>query len=784
LAAEQAIGRICGGKGNFNHLWQLVRALCALGLGGLVEPVLKTIKIDSASWQAQRAAVLEQAKLLPDGRAYWQSRSQRFSDNIQALSAANPALKDLHPFWCQHQDRYALFQANDGNDQVVDTQEPVIFSAFVGGLIDHRALARHWTYICRGYQMPRPIAFDGAGYGWVLKRVLESTQRTLHDFSCAVYIVEPDLASACILLNLHDLQPWAHRLRFFAGPTAQTGFEQAMGKHQNWDLPGTMVGERVVDRPALDLQASVAAVAEKRKRTDALLTSRITAHYANITLGDWAARFEAAQSNARPLKVLGLTSRYTTVLQYSLDELGQAIRAAGHEFILCKEPDDQCANVPDLSMIDEHKPDLVVTISRLRSENPRLPKNVPALCWDQDNLPCMRTDAARSGLDAFTYIAGLGARMGYQQLDWPKENCIFAFGAAATHRYGNQPVSAALLAKHRCTFSYTSNASALPESVVAEQRARYAADPAALSLYDRVSADVLARARSGYAWDTVQMEKLLDSHIACASHIAATLSPATRQEMIIHLRMLSDRAFRHVALSWVADYCSRNQATLRLYGSGWESHPRFAQYAAGFLAPGEEMRAVYQASQINLQIIETGFLHSRVLDGLAAGGFFLYRLAPEARDLDHTERDRLIMARRAVETGCVTYAQLDASLDPLIVKPWIFARGIIPPGKPDQRCRMLDIWQATPSEEIQFPQLDKITFSDQEQFNDMADRYLASPAMRSTVAEELRQIVIDRFSYDARWKQFLTGITAGLRSAAGLDSAAHVLRQRFSGQAA
>ena len=64
----------------------------------------------------------------------------------------------------------------------------------------------------------------------------------------------------------------------------------------------------------------------------------------------------------------------------------------------------------------------------------------------------------------------------------------------------------------------------------------------------------------------------------------------------------------------------------------WENNPRFAKFAAGFLAPGEELRTVYRASEINLQIIETGFLHSRALDGLAAGGFFLYRLAPEARE--------------------------------------------------------------------------------------------------------------------------------------------------------
>jgi Glycosyl transferases group 1 len=218
-----------------------------------------------------------------------------------------------------------------------------------------------------------------------------------------------------------------------------------------------------------------------------------------------------------------------------------------------------------------------------------------------------------------------------------------------------------------------------------------------------------------------------------------------------------------MTLEWVAEYCRKNNKTLRLYGSGWESNPRFAEYAAGFLAPGEEMRAVYQATDINLQIIETGFLHSRSLDGLAAGGFFLNR---QVREFDPTEQSRLMMTRRAIETGCVTYGQLDASTDPLIAGAWAHARTLIRLGKPDEYCRMLDIWPTVPSEEIQFPHLSEITFADQKEFNAMADRFLVNPDLRRSVAARLRQVVVDRYSYDTRWRQFLSGITAGLRDAA------------------
>jgi hypothetical protein len=762
-SAEQAVQNICGGKGNFNHLWQLVRSLCELGLAGLAEPVLATIKIDSPSWLAQRDAVLEQARKLPDGKLTWQSRERIFENNIAALSAANPQLSTLRDFWRTHRDRFALFCAGDGNYQVVDWQSPVIFAGFVGGLSDHRALTRFWTYECKGYQLPRAVAFDGAGYGWVLQRVLETTHRTLHNYSCAIYIVEPDLLSACILLNLHDLTPWKDRVRLFAGPDAQRQFEEGLKRNLNWDVPGNMVSERIAERAPIDLQASATAIGQIRLRADTMRSMQLGAHYAAVSIDDWAAKFEAAVDGKKPLKVVGMTSRYTTVLQYSMDELGAAITAAGHEFILCKEPDDQCANVHELQLIHEHKPDLMVMISRLRYENPRLPKDVPCLTWDQDNLPCMRSEEAKKSLDAVTYIAGLGARLGYEQLEWPRENCILSFAAAATHRYHNAKADEALLNKHRCTFSYTSNASATPESAVAEYRQSYTSDAKTLALFDRVCNEILTRARTGLAWDTATVQKLVDAAVE-ADRLPR--SEIVRREMVLHLRSISDKAFRHVALGWVVDFCRAKDKTLRLYGMGWEKHPQFAPYAAGFVAPGEEMRAVYQASDINLQIIETGFMHSRVLDGLAAGGFFLYRFAPEARDLDGTEKARLIMTRRAIDTGCVTYGQLEASTDPLIAGSWAHQRPLIHIGPANERCRWIDIWAAAPSEETQFSDLNEITFSSQQQFNVLADHFLADEKSRADVASRLRQVVVDRFSYDARWRSFLAGITAGLRGAA------------------
>jgi hypothetical protein len=763
-AVEGSFRTICDGKGDLSTLGRLIGGICSLGLGGLVEPLLATVNPRVTDWPAQRAAILDAASRIADGKYAWDTHAAVFKANLEALTPTNPALLELEDFWDRQKSNYDLYRAADGNFQIVDRRAPVILAGFMGGLQDHRALIRHWTHQPGKMQINRPVVFDGPGYGWLLTRALETTHHSFLNYSCAVYIVEPDLASICMLLHLQDLRPWASRLRFFVGPMAKEQFTRGLAQNEHWMAPAMTISQPLRPRPSLNLQAVADVAEDSRSKREQALLAEVNAYYDRFTVADWAARYQAALAGGKPLKILGITSRFTTVLQYSMEELGEAVRACGHEFILARETDDQSADRPELKLMAEHKPDLLVLISRMRCENPYLPKNVPFLCWDQDYLPCMRTAETARSLDALTFVAGVGAFAGYQQFNWPRRNCILTGLAASTHRYGNEPVAETLLQKHRCTFSYTSNASGTPQALIAELRIRYAVNPAARSVLDAAAAEVIKQSNAGVVWDALPLAKLVDQLIQSQS---ATLTLAARQEILADLRSVSDRAFRQVALEWVAQYCREKNATLRLYGKGWESNPQFAEFAAGFLAPGEEMRAVYQATDINLQIIETGFQHSRAFDGLAAGGFFLYRRGAETREFDLAAQSILAMAQQAQATGCLTFGQLDASQDPIIVKGWAYGRDLVQRGKPDEICEMIDRWHPEDVDHEPFPHLNEITFVDQRDFMAMADRYLGDAELRRSVAAKLRKVVVDRFSYDARWREFLKGITSGLQSAAG-----------------
>jgi len=195
--------------------------------------------------------------------------------------------------------------------------------------------------------------------------------------------------------------------------------------------------------------------------------------YAGKDAGYWAGRYEeAAEGRGEKLRVLGITSRYTTVLQHSMAELQKAVGASGAEMRVAMEGDDQSMENPCLEMIAEFKPDLIVQISRMRYEHEALPREVPFLCWDQDNLPCMRTERATGSLDGLTYVAGHGAVFGYTTLEWPRENCLFCHPAGATHRYRAEPASERR-GEFACDVSYVSNASGTPGALGEQLRRRW-----------------------------------------------------------------------------------------------------------------------------------------------------------------------------------------------------------------------------------------------------------------------------------------------------------------------
>lgn len=682
----------------------------------------------------------------------WSSRARRYNANLAALLARYPQYASLMPASEALAERYELHLASDGNALVFNRAAKHVWDGWLLGLADHRAAIASWQFDKRQNPTPMPAVFDGAGYGWLLPHALATTANSFLTYSCAFYLVEPDPAALAILLHLHDWQALltAPRLRLFIGPSAGDDSAKAFATQPTWTIPTQVITHPLTRAPLGQLQGVCEDCTKARAARRSELVAQNSAYYAHKDAAYWARRFDEAAAGGPKLRVLGLTSRFTTVLQHSMEELRQAVAAAGAEMLVAKEPDDHSMENPFLEMIAEFKPDLIVQISRMRYEQTHLPANVPFLCWDQDNLPCMRTPAATASLDALTYVAGHGANYGYSHLNWPRRNVIFCHPAAATFRYSTAPVAGR--EKFACDFSYVSNAAEAPEALRARLATRWPD-----GLFMRLGQRVHEASAAGATWDYLALQKLAAE---------AGVTGEALRELTHDLNVLADRCFRHTTLGWVSRWCAAHGKTLRIYGAGWEQHATLAAYAAGSAQQGEELRAIYQASRINLQIIEPGFLHSRALDGVAAGGFFLTR-----RTIVDGVGSEEVASVYALAQWCREHGfaeeRITESRDPQVQRWWQVTQDYFTRhGVRWVLSRALETWAEIPPACLALPQLAEITFATEAEFAALAETYLADASLRQRRAAEMRALVERDFSYPRRWQQFLHGVRQGLAAGA------------------
>jgi hypothetical protein len=247
------------------------------------------------------------------------------------------------------------------------------------------------------------------------------------------------------------------------------------------------------------------------------------------------------------------------------------------------------------------------------------------------------------------------------------------------------------------------------------------------------------------------------------------------QQTLLHsyIYPIAELMFRQSTLAWVADYCDRTGRKLCLYGNGWDTHPRFARYARGFADNGPQLRAIYQASTVNLQIIGTGAIHQRLLDGLAAGGFFLIRYTPT--DVMHEPVRRYLTALR--------------KYDPVLGRE--YAAGDVPDlvDAVEELCRLrgqdrkfdritFPVVGSTSYETMEamnfrrvagavFAEYGNVSFASAEEFARLTDRFLSEHDERRRISGSMRAAVVNAHSYGALVDDLLAFVYRRLDAGSG-----------------
>ncbi len=715
------------------------------------------------------AAVRDTLSRIPARVTPWSSRERRFEANIRVLSDRGVDVDSIRDSWNAGQDRFEVFTDVRGVDQVRmrGTQGGWQWIPVFG---DHRATAEALPLPDDiGKHMPGPYIFEGLDLGWLFRRVYDATRDTFLGYSCPLFVLEPDPALIALVMHLHD---WPdifsdERVFWFVGDACTDRLRTLWTHEPDLALPRSAFRLNSFRPPAdpgairiVEAAANEIDVVLKRSLAD------LEARYASRDRSYYARRFdEALSGEGPPLRILAAVSIHTTFLQYSMRDAKHAFEELGHQCVVLTEqtPYGTIGPLTYHDTIRELDPDLFFNMDHLRPEfEGLLPSNLPLLTWDQDQLPQVFTRKNIERIGKLDFVAG------YSKIRCLANGCnpaqlLQARVPTCPEQFSGDPLSDDERTRYTCDVAYVSHASQTPKSFHEQERAAYKDEnvkklldvmyeltPPALEKYDVMG---------GY----VALMILDESVRRCGF---AMPEQELRDRLVgWYLWRLGDRLFRHQALEWVADWARRTGRSLRIYGNGWDEHPTLAPFAAGPADNGRELLCVYRAAKINLQLMPAGFVHQRALDGLAGGGFFLSRTAPsDVRGLLLRRLDNRIR-----ELGIGTTSELLASSDDILnallkeyLGEWLTR---IDPRENDLLNQIRSAAEPLQAEEV-FPHLNAILFDSAATFAEKADRFIDDREARRTIVDEMRRVVVDRFSYRPTMNRFLHAMSWYLRNAA------------------
>lgn len=228
-----------------------------------------------------------------------------------------------------------------------------------------------------------------------------------------IYVLEEEIFLFRIFLMLHDVTQLiiSQRVFFFVGEDVRDQFNHYINHHSFVKLPNTYIVNHLYQNTSLasDISKSCTVRTEYSVvRTQALMKN-LNAYYNQRNLADWQKIFSSHRERA--LRVLGLTTRYSSFLQYCMRDWLQGFEEAGCQTKLLREPNDASAIIAlhYLEAIDELKPDVILLLDHVRDECKYIPKNIPCVCWVQDMLPNLIEDRGYQ-LSAFDFTYVLASR--------------------------------------------------------------------------------------------------------------------------------------------------------------------------------------------------------------------------------------------------------------------------------------------------------------------------------------------------------------------------------------
>jgi hypothetical protein len=611
------------------------------------------------------------------------------------------------------------------------------------------------------------VAIGGEDLGWLWNCVyqLPCEVPIAPGHRPPLFFLIRDIERFWVILHIQDWKTLLAdaRVQLFAGEDAFEQFQIALAESTACPWPRMSITIDPAVWPAgLSLDQMLASAKAATSEKMAKVNQQLRLIYSGITPHSLAAKYQSD----RPLRVLGITSRYTTFLQYSMRDWLAAFEGLGHQARLVIETNDH--EIPSglslASTIADFKPDLIVMIDHYRGEHGGLVPEIPFVMWVQDRLPNIYSANAGEAQKRLDYTIGYSRGELTQRFGYPASRFMPTMMAVNQARFTPKPLSDAELNRYRCDVSFVSNCTAPAEQIIREEMDRQ--NPVSRALLDDIFQQFKGIYDAGESVTTAHAMRaiLVDS---IAKHKASVDIEILLQ---LFIQRVNNSLFRHQAIRWVAEM----GVDLHLYGKGWEAHPEFSRYAKGVADNLEQLPAIYRASSINLQVTPYGAVHQRLLDGLAAGGFFLLRsVTPDELELLHRDIWNWCLERK-IRSGRDMAAQSDGALLK-ITRRFAEIGSVDPMSDPDyfysaaEECALAGFTR-TPN--TLWENGDRVTFSKKDQLQSQVRYFLANPDERRQIAQSMRQRVLETHTYQNIARRMLKFMANDLQEFSGLEKRA------------
>ena len=623
-------------------------ALVKLGLGGPARELLQVrtdieLGVDVDGLRKSLTSV-------PTGRVPWDRFRGQFEANRKALAEHHPELAERVSALHESRRRVDLFQTLDGQYHV-STRATGRLRSWLPGLLDHAAVAGLELPLAAGG--PAAVVV-GIALNQLIDRAYGATQPDEGAEGAPLFVVDPDVGRLSAWLHVADRTAVLanERVYFFVGPDALETYERFFQDNEDIAVPEVHLCASWAPQLGEQVQQIGQRVTTRRNEAFRELANLHEQRGRERDAAYWSRRLEPGA------RILGFTSRFTTMLQYSMRDIGHALAELGYEFDLIIETADHRTHttLTTSRAIYDADPALVIMINHFRSERALSLGNVPVLTWVQDPSDLVFSKKTGTSLGPLDFVCGYYSTRCTGEFSYPESRFFPAPLPVSTRMFHDGPVDPAEKSRYAADMMYVGHLHATFD----EHRAKWrSSTPKQLHpMLDRIDDEVQAMIRRG---QHLELHLCKPYIVRLAKEMELSLTDDDQEKIAnFYMYRLFDIAFRRETLLWIAQWAGQTGRVFKLYGRGWSRDPVLCNYAAGPIEHGEPLRRAYYGSKLSVQTIPGGYSHQRTYEALASGRLVLGRLIPP--DFSHRSLEEFRQNRPPAEdaSGTVrTFPSLD-----------------------------------------------------------------------------------------------------------------------------